>query len=449
MKKSKSKLKKSLFCILIIALLYTYGWPWAATLQIGSTQADVTIAFEGAGKGLDPQGNRFDINEIKSDTVLAKAIEESGLEDSLTADGLKRRLFILPQAEKDTLRELLTLTTINGKTQDIKERMIYPTSYIIGLKDMGVPSYFSDKKLLDNILKAYTAQLKSKYLSDTFSEPAYTQDEILRMDYPEMMMVLNQEAESLLLYIDSYASGEPQFTSEKTGLSFSDVYQQAALLKSTDIGNMRSLVDYYELTEDAQNRILYEETMLKRAEVISNKLQGAQLTAADILQVYDNSSNYIFASGGAGSANLEPVENQFYADLMNALVDKQTSFIKAKYSQQDIQNAIAKLQAGSITGEAYINLTAEIKSGTQKAMDRIEALKGQTREMAEEFYDSNVGNKIYTSSISYGIRSNGNILINFAALAVLCIVISWLYYDIKHSSYNGYLEIVKRRFRRK
>ncbi len=449
MRMSKSSLKKSLFYILIISILYTYALPWAETRQIGETDAQIAIAFKGAGNGLDPQGNRFDINELKSDEVLKQAIKKSDLQDIVTVDALKKRIYILPQAQSDTLKELLTLTRINGKTQDIKERMVHPTSFHISLKDMGLPSYFADGKLLDSILKVYDAQLESKYLSDVLSEPAYTHDEILKMDYAEMMMVLNQEAESLLLYIDSYANNEPQFSSEKTGLSFADVYQQATLLKNTDIGDMRSLVNYYRLTEDVQSRILYEDTMLKHAGVVSNKLQGAQLTIEDIIQIYDNNSNYIFASGDAGSANLEPLENQFYGELMGALVDKKTRYINAKYNQQDIQKAIAKLQAGSLSGDAYQNLTTEIKSGTQKAMDRIEVLRKQTQEMAAEVYKTNFRNKIKMTGFTYHLNSNGNILINFVVLTALYILLNVFYNDLKHSSYNRYLEIIVQLFRRK
>ncbi|MDD4564175.1 MAG: hypothetical protein PHE79_01620 [Eubacteriales bacterium] len=442
MKLSKGKLVKLLLGTLIVALLFTYVWPWAATHQIGSAYTSMTIAFKGAGKGLDPQGNRFDINELKNKDILQKAIDETGMADSLTVDELKRRLYILPQAKADTLKELLTLTTITGKTQDTKERIVYPTSFTVGLKDMGIPSPFESRKLLDNIMKAYQVHLKVKYLSDTLSEPAYTLEELLKLDYPEMMMVLNQEAESMLLYIGFYANNEPLFTSKTTGLSFPDLYQQAVLLKDTDIGNMRSLVDYFELTEDAERRMLYADTMLKRAGVIANKLYGEQLTAEEIIQIYDNSSNYIFASGESVPVNLEPVENQFYGDLIKALVDKQNSFINAKYDQQDIQRAIAKLQAVSLTGDSYIQMTKEIKAGTSEAMERIEALSQMTRKMAEELYDSNVGNKIYVGGISYDVRSNGNFLINFVFLAALCLLAVIACREIKKSRYNKYFEMI-------
>ena len=65
-----------------------------------------------------------------------------------------------------------------------------------------------------------------------------------------------------------------------------------------------------------------------------------------------------------------------------------------------------------------------------------------TRKMAEELYDSNVGNKIYVGGISYDVRSNGNFLINFVFLAALCLLAVIACREIKKSRYNKYFEMI-------
>lgn len=448
MKLSKKSVLRLLIAVVVVTLLITYVLPWATSMQAGAAEASLSIAFEGAGNGLDPQGNRFNINEVKSEAVLKAAIEASGLENQLTAEELQKRIYILPYAQEDTLKELLTLTTINGKTQDIREQIVYPTTFQIGLQDTGFPSVISDQKLLTHILQAYTDYLESKYLADTAGEPAYSKEEILAMDYPEMVKVVNQGAESLLRYIGTYTGNEPQFVSGKSGLSFGDIYQKALILQNTDIATMRSLVSFYRLTEDAQTRILYEETMLKRAGVVAGKLQGAEYTVSDIIQIYDNNSNFVFASGDNSTVNLAPVENQFYSDLMDTLVGKQTSFIDAKYNQQDILDAIDKLQNSVLTGEAYQQQCDTIRKDAGKALDQIEALRKQTMTMAREYYDENVGSKILVSNTSYHFYSLGNPLINFFVLAGLTALAIVLFTKLKKSRYFFYLEMVRNRFRR-
>ncbi len=434
MKINKKQAIKVLVILLILTLAISYGLPWLTTGQVGKISAGMVISFEGAGKGLDPQGERFDVNELKRDEVLQTAIDQAGLTDTVTASELKARLYILPVAGKDALKDLLTLTEISGKTQPIKEQIIYPTSFVIGIKDMGVPSFISDRTLLEEVFVAYKAQLKDKYLSTSLSQPAYEKEDILQMDYPEMMKMIGQEIDGLIRYVRIYSENEPQYVSNTTGISFADLEQQAVLIKAADVENMQSLVDYYQLTRDQGSRILYEEAMLRRAQVTASKLQDAQYTVADILSIYDNSSNYIFASGDESSP-LTPVENQFYGDLVGRLVDKQADAISARYEKDDIQKAIDKLMTSSLSGAAYADMTSEIEQGAKEVLEHIDTLKDTTRQMADEYYDQAIGNKVSVSPLHYQMNQTVNPALVFILLAALYFVIKIVWMELQKSNH--------------
>ncbi len=447
LKLEKRQIRRILLILLALVLCVCYLLPWAKTLQVGSATTSLSITFEGAGNGLDPQGNLFDINEIKNKKIIEDAIKTAGLKGKVTTEDIQKQLYVLPQAQADTLKQLLTLTSINGKTQDIGEQMVYPTTFVIGLKDNGIPSYFTERKLLKAITLSYKDYLKSRYLGDVISEPAYTKAEILDLDYPEMMKVLMQEAESLERYIGVYATNEPEFVSEKTGLSFADLSEKAEVLKTTDIGNLRSIVSHYCLTKDPENRTKYEQTLLKRAGVVAAKYGGSKMTAAEVVAMYDNNSNFVFASGDTGAVDLAPLENQFFSDLMNALVSKQTAYIAAKYDEQDIALAIEKLGVIETTTSEYQRTTKVILSGTKEALSEIEALKKTARTMAEEYYLSNIGSKINVGGISYQLNSYGNpVLLYFALLAIILLgrMIVLHLYD---SEYGVYLKRFDKLFR--
>jgi len=416
LKIKKGKIVGWLLLPLLIVVCLIYVLPWSQTFQAGRATTSLSIAFEGAGNGLDPQGNRFDINEIKNPEIIEKAIKAAGLEDKTTIDEVKTQIYVLPRVQADTLRELLTLTTIDGKTQKIGEQLVYPTTFTIGLKDSGFPSVFSQKKLLKEITNAYQDHLKSKYLSDTAAEPAYTREEILNLDYPEMVKVLEQEADSLVRYIDVYAKADPRFVSEKSGLSFGDLAEKAQLIKKNDVGNLKSLVGYYSLTKEPENRSNYEQTLLRRAGVVAAKLEGAKATASDIVAIYDNNSNYVFASQDTGSVDVTPTENEFFSNLMQALVDKQTAYIGAKYDEQDIARAIEKLQLLQISPEQYEKTAKRVNSGVKDTLVSIDELKESAKGMAHENYEENIGNKINVGSVSYIFNSYGNPVILYLLL---------------------------------
>ena len=436
----KGQLLRILIILFLVVFAGTYLLPWALTMQAGDTTTSFSIAFEGSGKGLDPQGNRFDINEIKNAEVLNAAIEKAGMTEKTNAEELANRLYVLPQAGQDTLKQLLTLGTIDGKTQDIKEQIVYPTTFVVGLRDIGLPSYISDRKLLKEIMIAYKAYLQSRYLADTDAEPAYTEEEILDLDYPEMMNVLVQQTEMIERYINVYAEEEPQFVSAKTGLSFADLSEKAGVLKETDINNMKSLVSYYRLTKDPDGRVQYEQTLLRRALVIATKLQGAQVTTNDIIQIYDNNSNYLFAAGDGSSINFAPVENQFYSDLIAALVEKQTDYIDAKYTQLDITRAIEKMQAGMLDGTQYERVTKSILAGTKDIMEQMNTLREAAREMAKEYYKSDIGSKIEVGGISYHPEAYGGFLFNYFALLAILLLGRLIILHLYDSEYGVYLE---------
>ena len=418
----KRQFGRILLVLLLVVLCATYIVPYAKTFQAGSGVTSLSIAFKGAGNGLDPQGNRFDINEIKSEEILEKAIKKAGLEGKTTAAEVKTQIYILPQAQSDTLKELLTLASIDGKTQNIGEQIVYPSSFTIGLRDSGIPSVISTQRLLKEITKAYQTYLKAKYLADVSSEPAYGKKEILAMDYPEMTKVLRQESESLLRYINMYAKEDPRFVSETSGMSFGDLTEKAEVLKNNDVANLESLVSYYSLTREPQNRAQYEQTLLKRAGVVAAKLGGAKATAGEIVAIYDNNSNYVFASQDTGSVDVAPLENQFFSDLMQTLVDKQTAYIEAKYEEKDILRNIEKLQALEITSDQYAKTGKRVKAGTEQALEDIAALKLTAKAMAEENYERNIGSKIQVAGVSYRFNSSGNPVMMYVLLLAIILV---------------------------
>ncbi len=436
------KFNKAFVFLLILVLLFTFVIPWAMTGQAGEAKVTFSIAFKGAGNGLDPQGNRFDINELKSEKVLKAAIIASKLEEKVTTAELRKKIYILPQAHQDTLRELLTLTTIEGKTQDIKERMVYPTTFTISLKDNGLPSYFQEKKLLKNILKEYQKYLESSYLADVNSEPAYSKEEILAMDYPEMMAVLEQQADSTLRYIGIFSKNEPQYMSEKEGTSFNDLYERANILKNTNISNMKSLVNYYGLTrEDSASRIRYEESLLKRVGVTANKQKGAELAASSILQIYKNDSNYIFMSQDVDTANLKPAENQYYSNLTKNLVERQDAYLDTKYKQEDVLRTIERLKINDAASAEYQKAAKEIQTETEETLLKLDTLKEQGKNLGKEFYAEKIKNKITTGRVTYEINTFGNFIVNVLLTCFLFLLLKIAYFKIKTRSYSEYYEI--------
>ena len=437
------KLTRGLILLILLALFITYPMSWLLHGQAGTASASITFSFSGIGKGLDPKGNRFDINEIKRESVLDAAIQKAGFQDRLTGKELSANLTITPVVSRNALTEIIKLSNVTGKTETVAENIVYPSQYVIGLKDMGLPSILEQKKLLQSILEAYQEYLKKSYLLDVETEPAYSQQQIMQLDYPDMASVLYREADTLVRYASTFMTNTERFVSQEKGLAFSDLYEQSITIRDTDINNIRNVVDYFVLTRDISQRIKYEETLLKRANLSVSKANGRQWTLSDITTMYDNSDNYVMASGDMNATQFSSQSNEYYDQLTNQLMESKAGVINAKYDVLEIQKRITKLQAADLGSFEYQNKIAETMADVESASKRLTSIRTQIRTLAEEYYDLNIGSKITVSKVGYRFHAFGNPLLNLALLLALVALAILLNRWVREKGYLQYLKLIK------
>src|SRR5665648_104603 len=427
---------KLLVIVLILTLAITYAAPWIVTEHTGTSSSNINLAFEGIGRGMDSKGNSFNINEIKSKEVLTEALKNAEMSDDFTIDQFRKLITIKPIVGREALNKLTYITAVTGKTEDVGEKVSYPSQFVIGVKDVGIPSYKSTQKLEKSLTKAYFNYLESKYLVNETSEPAYSEKELMELDYPEMMVDLNQQADALVRYSEGFVKSSPEFASEKTGITFADLNAKALVIRDTDVRNTTAVVNYYILTKDLKNRFIYEEVRLKRANLILSKAQGKDISTSQILNIYDNSDNFMFASGGIDTIGLEPSENKYYDELMSRYITSKNSTIEASYNVSDIQKNISKLNSPGLTPDEYATRVDQTVESAKSSYSDIDIIKKQIKELAKENYETNIASKMGTTKANYQINTWGGFIINFIILGVLAVLIGLGYTWIKKNGYK-------------
>jgi len=427
---------KLLVIVLILTVAITYAAPWIVTEHTGTSSSNINLTFEGIGRGMDSKGNSFNINEIKSKEVLTEALKDAKMSDELTIGQFRRLITIKPIVGREALNKLTYITAVTGKTEDVGEKVSYPSQFVIGVKDVGIPSYKSTQKLEKSLTKAYFNYLESKYLVNETSEPAYSEKELMELDYPEMMVDLNQQADALVRYSEGFVKSSPEFASEKTGITFADLNAKALVIRDTDVRNTTAVVNYYILTKDLKNRFIYEEVRLKRANLILSKAQGKDISTSQILNIYDNSDNFMFASGGIDTIGLEPSENKYYDELMSRYITSKNSTIEASYNVSDIQKNISKLNSPGLTPDEYATRVDQTVESAKSSYSDIDIIKKQIKELAKENYETNIASKMGTTKANYQINTWGGFIINFIILGVLAVLIGLGYTWIKKNGYK-------------
>lgn len=420
---NKKQLVKHGIILLVIALLITYVIPFALSGQVGTSSRVITFSFEGIGQGKDPKGNYFDINVLKSNKVLKAAIKKSGLEDKMTVKELRNLIAIVPHVSDKALSDLTSFSPVGGtsSTQDIAQRSVHPSQYTIELKDRGIPSAFRDRKLLANVIEAYTEFLENSYLQDATDVQAYTKKEIMALDYLDMIDVLEQQTESLGQFVNNLAKTSSKFVDEKSGMSFADVSEQIDTLRNVDLGSVSGMVKYYQLTNNVADRTKYENSRLRRTSFQIERRWAKQITRQNMTEMYDNTQNdvYLMWNGElTGQTSGEGSDDVFYSNLVSQLINSKSDTVAIQNQKAEIEKAIATLGNSGLTQQEYAAKLKEADVELEAVIDKLDALRSQAKTLAKANYDQNIASKIATKRVSYDLNG-GSLLVNLVILILI------------------------------
>ena len=96
--------------------------------------ASVQFSFDGAAEGMAPNGQRFDVNDLTSDTVLNTALEDAGLSGKYTADQLRANMIVSGVYPKDIVQQMTGYQSLlTGDASRVTFSDYHPTLYGVTL----------------------------------------------------------------------------------------------------------------------------------------------------------------------------------------------------------------------------------------------------------------------------------------------------------------------------
>ena len=91
-------------------------------------QAVITFQYEGIEEGIDPNGAAFDINKLKSPTVIESALEESGISDASVED-ISQNIMIEGVIPKDAVERITVINAMAEKDASNYEKIMDVTYF--------------------------------------------------------------------------------------------------------------------------------------------------------------------------------------------------------------------------------------------------------------------------------------------------------------------------------
>ena len=194
-----------LMCVFVFtSLIVTY------TGSLNKKSVVLSLNYEEASKGQNPNLTRYNVYELKSDRVMERVISNAGLQDVLTPTELSEHIDIAENS--------------SGKTIDPNDSSTYyiSTSYTVSYRMNREIKNISVDDMMTLICKSYNDMFHEEYVG-TKSVLKYDLGDIEGKEYIEIAKLFTNKSDQMLRYIQQRIEENATYRSEITGQSFQTI----------------------------------------------------------------------------------------------------------------------------------------------------------------------------------------------------------------------------------
>lgn len=266
--------------LIILSVLVCVAGAYFYTEKAQSYTAEIIIKYNdvNAAKGLDPKGDKFDIYEIISPSVIEGAIIDLRL--NIGVEDVRRSISITPIVP-DEIKEIK-----KAKTKLGEEYEYFPVQYYVSYKVGSSKDGVYARNMLESIIKNYDRYYCEKYLNQStppeFNNKAFAGD----YDYIETAEVINDKVKTIISYLIQTHAQDKDFRSSKTGMNFVDLQREYNNLKNSEIRSLFAYIFSGRLTLDKEKLMKKYEYKIEKLKLESNKKGEESNIALNILNEY-------------------------------------------------------------------------------------------------------------------------------------------------------------------
>jgi hypothetical protein len=266
-----------------------------------SIYVTLSLNYEEASKGQNPNRTRYNVYEFKSDEVMQMAIDYAGLGDVITPEQLANNIDIYES---------------NASAIDPKDTSSYyiSSSYQIKYTKNREIKDVSISDMMGLICKAYNEYFHERYVGNK-SVLKYQLGDIDDTEYIEIGKLFTQKSNQMLRYIQQRIEENATFSSETTGESFQTIKKMIQNVQNYSIKKYNSFVRESGIARNAEH---YNRTLMYTNEVLNIKYRKYMI---DYNVRKDGVTNY--DEGMIGTVMVPSINNrhQYYMSRTNTGTD--------------------------------------------------------------------------------------------------------------------------------
>jgi hypothetical protein len=385
--------KKFFSCWLIVAIIVGLATAGISILRqkssyVGDVEALIQFDYSGIEKGLDPDGNEFDITKIKSPAVIEKALTSISI-DSSKVDLVRNNIQItsvMPQSAVDEMNLYYKAYNKNLSLDAAKSLLstsYYPNQYVISF------DYFNSKysvnqgtEILNAILESYSSYFFDTYNYNIALGSAVSVIDYKNYDYAEALNIFSTSLDDIEEYIINIKENdENSFRSSVTGYTFDDLLNIVSILKSMDLDKVTSYVTVNNVTNnDIETMISYYKY------IVENLTKSKSIECATMDSINESIQKYerdplVLVVGNETADNQDM--NTAYDELMTKKIESQKKISKYNKDIKYYNKIIDSFEQSDSVNQSNIDETDKMLASLN---EKVNTLITNVNKTTEEYY---------------------------------------------------------------
>ena len=286
-------LSKGKFIIFFVALIGAIAvYFYANSMQVYTATTVLRYANGAISEGMTPNGQKLDVSEIYSATVIKGAIEDLGLNTSV--DEVRSNIKVKEIIPDD---EELRKETALSKGD---EYSYFPTDYIITYEVGSDKSARYASNMLNAVIESYYRYYSEKYVDQLILPNNASNISSNDYDYIESAEIIEQTVKDIDNYLMQKRASYPDFRASATGYSFADLENIYNHIINTNVPNLYAGILQSKNTKNNDLLLKKQRNYIDALEIdILNNTQKAESLKALI----DNYTEKQISDDGATTQN--------------------------------------------------------------------------------------------------------------------------------------------------
>lgn len=219
-------------------------YSFISSRQTYRAQTMIEFTNAQAEEGLYPSGDKIDVQEIRSSSVISNALSSIGVNSGV--DAVRSRVSIAEYLT-DEQKAIQTVKWNNGEAYEL-----FPTQYIITYTSSTQESSTDARRILEAIVDSYIQLYSEKYVSITKVPNSVESLQNLNYDYIEWAEIIDEFIKLDRDYLQKMKGMRTEYRSSNTGYSFQDLYNEYNLIYSVYLPSLYSTIMNYHVTRNRE-----------------------------------------------------------------------------------------------------------------------------------------------------------------------------------------------------